>query len=51
MVIAGCVLFGIIKFVLGFTHFRLRGIANVTNEWLLVTLAYNCKRLVNLGAA
>ena len=43
--------FGIIKFVLGFTHFRLRGITNVTNEWLLVTLAYNCKRLVNLGAA
>lgn len=43
--------FGIIKNVLGFTRFLLRGIENVKAEWLLVTLAYNCKRLVNLQAA
>jgi len=43
--------FGIIKNVLGFTRFHLRGLDNVKAEWLLVTLAYNCKRLVNLKAA
>lgn len=43
--------FGIIKNVLGFTRFLLRGIDKVKTEWLLVTLAYNCKRLVNLKAA
>lgn len=43
--------FGIIKNVLGFTRFLLRGIENVKAEWLLVTLAYNCKRLVNLKPA
>ena len=43
--------FGIIKNVLGFTRFFLRGIENVKNEWLLVTLAYNCKRLFNLKTA
>jgi hypothetical protein len=43
--------FGIIKNVLGFTRFRLRGIEKVETEWLLVTLAYNCKRLHNLRAA
>jgi len=43
--------FGIIKNVLGFTRFSLRGIENVKTEWLLVTLAYNCKRLCNLKAA
>ena len=43
--------FGIIKTVLGFRRFLLRGIENVKAEWLLVTLAYNCKRLVNLKAA
>lgn len=42
--------FGIIKNVLGFTRFSLRGIENVKTEWLLVTLAYNCKRLHNLTA-
>ena len=40
--------FGIIKNVLGFTRFVLRGIENVKSEWLL---AYNCKRLRNLMAA
>ena len=43
--------FGIIKFFLGFTHFHLRGLANVTKEWLLVTMAYNCKRIANLIVA
>jgi len=43
--------FGIIKNVLGFTRFTLRGIEKVKTEWLLVALAYNCKRLCNLKAA
>ncbi len=43
--------FGIIKSVLGFTRFHLRGIENVKNEWNLVTLAYNCKRLAKLTQA
>lgn len=43
--------FGIIKNVLGFNRFSLRGIEKVKTEWLLVTLAYNCKRLSNLKAA
>ena len=43
--------FGIIKNVLGFTRFHLRGLENVKTEWRLVTLAYNCKRLCNLKAA
>lgn len=43
--------FGIVKNVLGFTRFHLRGIHNVKAEWLLVALAYNCKRPVNLKAA
>ena len=41
--------FGIIKSVLGFRRFSLRGIAKVTNEWRLVSLAYNCKRIVKLA--
>jgi transposase len=40
--------FGIIKAVLGFRQFQLRGIRNVQNEWTLVALAYNCKRIVQL---
>lgn len=43
--------FGIIKNVLGFTRFSLRGFEKVKTEWLLVALAYNCKRLTNLKAA
>jgi len=42
--------FGIIKSVLGFTRFHLRGIENVKNEWKLITLAHNCKRLSKLLA-
>lgn len=37
--------FGIIKDVLGFRRFTLRGLSNVCGEWHLVALAYNFKRL------
>jgi hypothetical protein len=40
--------FGIIKAVLGFTEFSLRGRDKVAGEWDLVALAYNCKRLHKL---
>lgn len=43
--------FGIIKSILGFTRFRLRGLQKVKLEWNLITLAYNCKRLNNLKLA
>jgi transposase len=42
--------FGILKSVLGFTRFSLRGIEKVKSEWQLLTLAYNCKRLAKLAA-
>lgn len=42
--------FGIIKSVLGFRQFRLRGRQKVSLEWTLVCLAYNLKRLHRLGA-
>jgi len=37
--------FGIIKSVLGFRQFSLRGLKNVTGEWNLVALAWNIKRM------
>jgi transposase len=40
--------FGIIKAVLGFTSFSLRGLDKVAGEWDLVAVAYNCKRLHKL---
>jgi IS5 family transposase len=40
--------FGIIKSVLGFRQFLTRGLANVRNEWTLVCLAWNLKRLAAL---
>jgi transposase len=40
--------FGIIKEVMGFRSFQLRGLAKMTGEWELVSLAYNCKRLHKL---
>lgn len=43
--------FGIIKSVLGFTRFHLRGLANVAAEWTLIALAYNCRRLHRLQLA
>lgn len=42
--------FGIIKSVLGFRQFMLRGLDKVNLEWELVTLAYNFKRLHKLAA-
>jgi transposase len=42
--------FGIIKEVLGFRRFSLRGLAKVNLEWTLVRLAYNLKRLWHMGA-
>ena len=43
--------FGIIKNVLGFRRFSLRGLAKVEGEWALLALAYNCKRLHRLQRA
>ncbi len=43
--------FGIIKSVMGFRQFLRRGLANVSAEWELVALAYNCKRLHRLQLA
>jgi transposase len=43
--------FGIIKSAMGFTRFHLRGLEKVATEWLLVALAYNCRRLHNLKPA
>jgi transposase len=40
--------FGIIKSVMGFRQFLLRGRSKVSLEWTLVTLAYNFKRLFRL---
>ena len=40
--------FGIIKAVLGFRQFLLRGVASVRGEWSLVCMAWNLKRLHTL---
>lgn len=40
--------FGIIKHVMGFRQFSLRGNEKVSTEWSLVCLAYNFKRLYNM---
>jgi transposase len=40
--------FGIIKSVMGFRQFLLRGLKNVQNEWTLVCLAWNLKRMAVL---
>lgn len=42
--------FGIIKEVLGFRRFMLRGMDKASLEWTLVSTAYNLKRLFGLGA-
>jgi transposase len=42
---------GIIKEVLGFRQFSVRGLAAATGEWCLVCLAFNLKRLHVLGLA
>ena len=43
--------FGIVKQAMGFRQFLLRGLDKVEGEWVLVMLAYNCKRLHNLTLA
>jgi transposase len=40
--------FGIIKEVMGFRQFHLRGHSKVCTEWNLVTLAYNMRRLFKM---
>ncbi len=40
--------FGIIKEIMGFRRFSLRGEQKINGEWLLVCTAYNIKRLFNL---
>ena len=41
--------FGIIKEIMGFRRFSLRGLALVAGEWTLVCIAYNLKRLCALN--
>jgi transposase len=43
--------FGIIKSVMGFRQFLLRGLDNVQGEWSLVTMAWNMKRMYAMAAA
>jgi hypothetical protein len=42
--------FGIIKSVMGFRQFLLRGLDNVRGERNLVTMAWNIKRMFGLAA-
>ena len=44
------IFFGIIKAVMGFRQFLLRGVESVRGEWDLVCMAWNLKRLHALGA-
>ena len=43
--------FHVIKNILGFRRFSLRGLGKVNLEWLLVALAYNCRKLAAAAAA
>ncbi len=43
--------FGIIKSVMGFRQFSLRGLDNVRGEWSLVTMSWNIRRIFTLKAA
>jgi len=43
--------FGILKSVLGFRQFSMRGLEKVRGEWSLVTMAWNLKRMFALAAA
>ena len=43
--------FGIIKSVIGFRQFMLRGLDKVRGEWSLVTMAWNMKRMFALAGA
>ena len=42
--------FGIIKSVMGFRQFLLRGFDNVRGEWNLVSMSWNIKRMFALQA-
>lgn len=42
--------FGIVKHVLGFRQFLLRGLDSVNGEWDLVCIGYNMKRMFELSA-
>ena len=42
--------FGVIKEVMGFRRFRLRGLSAVNGEWTLVSLAWNLKRMHALAS-
>ena len=42
--------FGLIKHVMKFRQFLLRGLASARGEWSLVCLAWNMKRMNALGA-
>ena len=41
--------FGIIKSVIGFRQFSLRGLEKVKGEWNIVTIAWNIKRMFALA--
>jgi IS5 family transposase len=43
--------FGIIKSVLGFRQFSMRGLEKARGEWSLVTMAWNIKRMFVLNPA
>jgi hypothetical protein len=43
--------FGIIKSVLGFRQFSMRGLDKVRGEWTLVSMAWNLKRMFVLRPA
>jgi transposase len=43
--------FGVIKSVLGFRQFSMRGLEKARGEWSLVTMAWNMKRMYVLAAA
>ena len=43
--------FGIIKAVMGFRQFLLRGFEHVKGEWNLVTMSWNIRRMFALGGA
>jgi hypothetical protein len=43
--------FGIIKSVLGFRQFQMRGLERARGEWSLVTMAWNIKRMFALSPA
>ena len=43
--------FGIIKSVMGFRQFMLRGLDGACGEWRLFTVAWNVERIFNMRAA